>query len=67
VGRACKRCTADQGAGTARIRQRQLRDIDESYTTAATAVLAELVCAGCGALLDSEVTKDGAPPLFDGI
>jgi N-methylhydantoinase B len=65
VGRACKHCGAGKDGATFKIRQRPLRDLDRSYTTAANAVLAELICAGCGALLDSEVTKVGALPLFD--
>jgi hypothetical protein len=66
-GKTCthQRC-ADNGAMTMKSRQRRLADIDGSYTSGATAMLAEMVCKECGSLLDSEVTKLGAPPLFDG-
>lgn len=63
---ACDRCAANGGAETIKCRQRRLCDIDESYTSGAAAMLVEMVCTECGSLLDSEVTKEGVLPLFDG-
>jgi N-methylhydantoinase B len=64
--RTCQRCAAQNRAGTIGIRQHLLSDLDASYTTGKTAILAQLVCIDCGALLDSEVTKADALPLLDG-
>jgi N-methylhydantoinase B len=66
-GRTCthERC-AGSGSMTIKSRPRLLSDIDGSYTSGATAMLAEMVCKECGSLLDAEVTMLGAPPLFDG-
>ena len=61
-----KRCAAGNGNMTMKSRQRRLSEIDGSYTSGTTAMLAEMVCQQCGSLLDSEVTMLGAPPLFDG-
>jgi hypothetical protein len=65
-----KTCTHGRCAGndatTMKSLQRRLSDIDGSYTSGATAMLAEMVCKQCGSLLDSEVTMLGVPPLFDG-
>jgi N-methylhydantoinase B len=61
--RTCNRCASDRIA----IRQRRLSDVDRSYTSGREAMLAEMICTKCGALLDSEVTKLGEPPLFDGV
>ena len=68
VGKGCThdRCAENNGDATIKFRQRPLSDIDGSYTSSPTAMLAELVCLECGSLLDSEVTKLGTPPLFDG-
>jgi hypothetical protein len=63
--RICPRCADGQRTARLAIRQRRLSAIDTSYTTGATAMLAELVCAQCGTLLDSEVTEAGVEPLFD--
>lgn len=63
--RVCHRCAAENRGGTLKVRERQLSEIDGSYTTGDSAILAEMVCAECGALQDSEVTKSGVAALFD--
>ena len=66
IGCTHDRCAAGNGDRTIKTRQHRLSDIDASYTSGATAMVSELVCQECGSLLDSEVTKLGTPPLFDG-
>jgi N-methylhydantoinase B len=63
-----ERCLQNGRAGpqTVRIRERMLSNIDDAYTTGPRAMLAEMICAECGGLLDAEVTLQGADPLFDG-
>jgi N-methylhydantoinase B len=63
--RGCERCAGNNEARSTGIRRRPLREIDDSYTCAPGAVLAELVCTECGAVLDAEVVKAGVAPLFD--
>ena len=40
--------------------------ITPAYTTGPHTTLSELICKKCGALLDAQVTMQGAEPLFDG-
>ncbi len=61
--RTCPRCRSAAIA----IRQRRLSDFHPAYTSGPFAVLAELICTDCGTLFDSEITKAGVLPLFDGV
>jgi N-methylhydantoinase B len=66
-GPTCVRCKANDPDQGVTIRERRLGDLDPAYTSGPETLLAELVCTKCGALLDTEVTKVGMPPLFDGV
>jgi acetone carboxylase gamma subunit len=42
-----------------------MSEIVPSYTTGPLTTLSEIVCPQCGALLDAEVTMQGAGPLLN--
>lgn len=60
-------CTNPACTGNAiGVRERLMSRIGPAYTTGPRTMLSEIVCTGCGALLDAQVTMQGEEPLFDG-
>jgi N-methylhydantoinase B len=65
------RCAACGGASTSAngrtvaVHERLMSEIVPSYTTGPLTTLSEIVCPQCGALLDAEVTMQGAGPLLN--
>jgi hypothetical protein len=63
---ACKERLEAPGGEELGIRERLMSTIARAYTTGPKTMLSEIVCRKCGALLDAQVTMQGAQPLFDG-
>ena len=62
---ACGEAATSGDAGTAAVHERLMSEIVPSYTTGPLTALAEIVCRRCGALLDTQVTMQGAGPLLN--
>jgi N-methylhydantoinase B len=60
----CGASTSTNG-GTVAVHERLMSEIVPSYTTGPLTTLSEIVCPQCGALLDAEVTMQGAGPLLN--
>jgi hypothetical protein len=66
--RACD-CNANaskDGMRTSGIRERLMSTIGSAYSTGPKTTLSEIICTECGALLDAQVTMQGAGLLLDG-
>jgi Hydantoinase B/oxoprolinase len=62
---ACGEVSTSANDGTAAVHERLMSEIVPSYTTGPLTTLSEIVCSQCGALLDAEVTMQGAGPLLN--
>ena len=62
---ACGGASTAANGGTVAVHERANAEIVPSYTTGPLTTLSEIVCPQCGALLDAEVTMQGAGPLLN--
>jgi N-methylhydantoinase B len=65
IPRICERCGERDASQAVRIRERSMRDLGPVYTTGELTMLREVICGGCGALLDAQVSKRGDDVIAD--